>query len=142
LHVNSSSSGPGGSSYVVIRGASSLTGDNQPLYVVDGVPIDNQTLDAASPAGGRDFGDGVGNINPDDVESMTVLKGPSAAAMYGARGANGVILITTKKGTKKKGIGVDFNSNATFETPNVLPRYQNVWGGGYGGTYSSFGTTT
>ncbi|GAA4442074.1 SusC/RagA family TonB-linked outer membrane protein [Ravibacter arvi] len=142
LHVNSSSSGPGGSSYVVIRGASSLTGDNQPLYVVDGVPIDNQTLDAASPAGGRDFGDGVGNINPDDVESMTVLKGPSAAALYGARGANGVILITTKKGTKKKGIGVDFNSNATFETPNVLPRYQNVWGGGYGGTYSSFGTTT
>ena len=142
LHVNSSSGGPGGSSYVVIRGAGSLTGDNQPLYVVDGVPINNQTLDAASPSGGRDFGDGIGNINPDDVESMTVLKGPSAAALYGARGANGVILISTKKGTKKKGIGVDFNSNATFETPNVLPRHQNVWGGGYGGTYGDFGTIT
>lgn len=142
VHINSSAGGPGGSSYVVIRGGSSLTGSSQPLYVVDGVPIDNQTLDAASFSGGRDFGDGIGNVNPDDVETVTVLKGPAAASLYGARGANGVILITTKKGTKKKGIGVDFNSNTTFETPNVLQKYQNVWGGGYGGTYSSFGKTT
>lgn len=142
VHVNPSSAGPGGSSFVVIRGSSSLTGNNQPLYVVDGVPIDNQTLDAASNSAGRDFGDGIGNINPDDVENITVLKGPSAASLYGARGANGVIVITTKRGTKRKGIGVSLNSNATFETPNVLPRYQNVWGGGYGGDYSSFGQIT
>jgi TonB-linked SusC/RagA family outer membrane protein len=142
VHINNSAGGPGGSSYVVIRGGSSLTGSSQPLYVVDGVPIDNQTLDGASLSGGRDYGDGIGNVNPDDVETVTVLKGPSAASLYGARGANGVILITTKKGTKKKGIGVDFNSNTTFETPNVLQKYQNVWGGGYGGTYSSFGKTT
>lgn len=141
LHVNPSSGGAGGSSNVVIRGASSLTGSNQPLYVLDGVPIDNSTLDAANLSDGRDFGDGIGNINPDDVESMTVLKGPSAAALYGARGANGVILITTKKGTGRKGIGVELNSNFTLESPNVLPIVQNKWGGGYGGNYSSFGTT-
>lgn len=142
VHINSSAGGPGGSSYVVIRGGSSLTGSSQPLYVVDGVPIDNQTLDAGSSSGGRDYGDGVGNINPDDVETVTVLKGPAAASLYGARGANGVILITTKKGNTKKALGIDFNSNTTFETPNVLQKYQNVWGGGYGGTYSSFGKAT
>src|SRR5690606_7135440 len=140
LHVNPSSGGAGGSSNVVIRGASSLTGSNQPLYVLDGVPIDNSTLDAANLSDGRDFGDGIGNINPDDVESITVLKGPSAAALYGARGANGVILITTKKGSARKGVGVELNSNFTSESPNVLPIVQNKWGGGYGGNYSSFGT--
>lgn len=142
VHINNSAGGPGGSSYVVIRGGSSLTGSSQPLYVVDGVPIDNQTLDGASYSGGKDYGDGIGNVNPDDVETVTVLKGPAAASLYGARGANGVILITTKKGTTKKALGIDFNSNTTFETPNVLQRYQNVWGGGYSGTYSDFGKTT
>ena len=142
LHVNASSGGPGGSSYVMIRGNSSLTGSGQPLYVVDGVPIDNQTLDAAQVWGGKDYGDGVNNINPDDIENVTVLKGPGGASIYGARGANGVILITTKKGRKGKGVGVDFNSNTTFENPNVIPIQQNIWGGGYDDNYNSFGTTT
>jgi TonB-linked SusC/RagA family outer membrane protein len=142
LHVNSSSGGPGGSSFVMIRGNSSLTGSGQPLYVVDGVPIDNQTLDAAQVWGGRDYGDGINNINPDDIENVTVLKGPSGASLYGARGSNGVILITTKKGKKSKSIGVDFNSNITFEKPNVIPTQQNTWGGGYDDNYDMFGTTT
>jgi TonB-linked SusC/RagA family outer membrane protein len=142
LHVNPSSGGPGGSSFVMIRGNSSLTGNGQPLYVVDGVPIDNQTLDAAQVWGGRDYGDGIGNINPDDIENVTVLKGPSAASIYGARGSNGVILITTKKGRKNKNIGVDFNSNTTIEKPNVIPTQQNIWGGGYDDNYDSFGQTT
>lgn len=140
VHINPTSGGPGGSSYIVIRGNSSLTGNNQPLFVVDGIPIDNQTLDAADIGSGIDYGDGIGNLNPDDIASVSVLKGPSAAAMYGARGANGVILITTKTGKRGRGIGVDINSNYTFDTPNVLPTFQNIWGGGYDGNYTSLGT--
>ena len=140
VHINPTSGGPGGSSYVVIRGNSSLTGNNQPLFVVDGVPIDNQTLDPANIGSGIDYGDGIGNLNPDDIESISVLKGPSAASMYGARGANGVILITTKTGDEGKGIGVDINSNYTFETNNVNPTFQNTWGGGYDDDYSAFST--
>ena len=83
LHVNPSSGGPGGSSYVMIRGNSSLTGNGQPLYVVDGVPIDNQTLDAAQVWGGRDYGDGINNINPDDIENVTVLKVPGVLLYMG-----------------------------------------------------------
>ena len=142
IHINPSTAGPGGSSYVVIRGNSSLTGNNQPLYVVDGIPIDNQTLDAPGSFSGYDYGDGIGNINPDDIENISVLKGPSAAAMYGARGANGVILITTKTGKRGKGIGVDINSNYTFENANVTPTFQNTWGGGYDDNYAMFGTET
>jgi TonB-linked SusC/RagA family outer membrane protein len=138
VHINPTSGGPGGSSYVVIRGNSSLAGNDQPLFVVDGVPMDNQTLDAANIGSGVDYGDGIGNLNPDDIASVSVLKGPSAAAMYGARGANGVILITTKTGKKGKGIGVDVNSNLTFETPNVHPTFQNTWGGGYDDDYGAF----
>lgn len=141
LHVNPSSGGAGGSTFVMIRGNSSLTGNGQPLYVVDGVPIDNQTLDPTQIEGGRDYGDGINNINPDDIENVTVLKGPGGASLYGARGSNGVILITTKKGKKGKGVGVEFNSNATAEKPNVIPTMQNIWGGGYDDNYGSFGTT-
>jgi TonB-dependent SusC/RagA subfamily outer membrane receptor len=136
LHVNPTTGGPGGSSFVMIRGNSSLTGNGQPLYVVDGLPIDNQTLDATRLYDRRDYGDGINNINPDDIESITVLKGPAAASLYGARGANGVILLTTKKGKKRKGIGVDFNSNATFETPNDIPKFQTTWGGGFEDGYA------
>jgi TonB-linked SusC/RagA family outer membrane protein len=143
VHINASSSGgAGGSSYVVIRGNSSLTGDNKPLFIVDGVPIDNQTLDQPNSFNGFDYGDGIGNINPDNIESVSVLKGPSAAALYGARGANGVILITTKSGQLRRGIGVDVNSNFTFENPSVNPTFQNTWGGGYDDNYTSFGTRT
>ncbi len=139
VYINpSSSGGAGGSSYVVIRGASSLTGDNKPLFVVDGVPIDNRTIDAPNSFDGYDYGDGIGNINPDNIASMSVLKGPSAAALYGARGANGVILITTKTGKVRRGIGVELNSNFTFENPSVNPTFQNTWGGGYDDNYSAF----
>lgn len=139
VHVNATTGGVGSSSFVVIRGGSSIAGENQPLYVVDGVPIDNQTLDQAGLGGGRDYGDGINNINPDDIESMSVLKGPAGAALYGARGANGVIVITTKSGKGRKGIGLEFNSNAVLEKINVIPTMQDKWGVGYGGD-NSFGS--
>ena len=98
--------GVGGSSKVIIRGISSLVGENQPLYVVDGVPIDNTKYREKTDiyGGGRDYGDGIGNINPQDIESINVLKGPSATALWGSRGSNGVILITTKSGKAGKGV--------------------------------------
>ncbi len=146
VFVSPSNTGPGGSSFLNIRGASSLAGNNQPLYVVDGVPIDNQTIGApdANNARGqaKDYGDGIGNILPDDIESVTVLKGPNAAALYGSRGATGVILITTKKGSKGKMATVDFNSNATFETLNTQPVYQKTWGPGYDNDFSSYESVT
>lgn len=141
VHVNSSSAGVGGSSFVTIRGNSSIGGNNQPLYVVDGVPINNDNLGSANIWGGRDYGDGIQNINPDDIESISVLKGPNAAALYGARGSNGVILITTKK-SSKKGLGITFNSNLTLETPNVLPSFQNKYAGGYDDDMSAWSSTT
>ncbi|HEY4154678.1 MAG TPA: TonB-dependent receptor plug domain-containing protein, partial [Puia sp.] len=135
VFVSPSNTGDGGSTFVNIRGASSFLGNNQPLYVVDGVPIDNQTIDMPDLnndiGSSRDYGDGIGNILPDDIETITVLKGPNAAALYGSRGAKGVILITTKKGKPGKNAVIDFNSNSVFERPNILPVYQNVWGPGY-----------
>lgn len=134
VYVNPSNTGPAGSVYIDIRGVSSLKGNNQPLYVIDGVPIDNQTIGAPDMFNDmgkdRDYGDGIGNILPDDIESITVLKGPNAASLYGSRGANGVIVISTKKGKSGRAT-ISFNSNYTIETPNVLPRYQQVWGSGY-----------
>ncbi len=117
--VNQSPTGPAGSTRVVIRGNASLTGNNQPLYVVDGIPLDNSNLGAAGMWGGKDLGDGISSLNPDDIESMSVLKGPAASALYGARGQNGVVLITTKKGVSREGIGVEFNSNLVFEDPLI-----------------------
>ncbi|BDD02702.1 SusC/RagA family TonB-linked outer membrane protein [Aureibacter tunicatorum] len=127
----------GGSSNVVIRGAISLQGDNQPLFVIDGVPISNSNFnnsEVARGGGGVDYGNAAQDINPDDIESVSVLKGASATALYGSRGANGVILITTKKGTKRKGIGVSINSNLTINKINeaTMPKYQNQYGAGYG----------
>mgnify|MGYP001604708618 CR=1 FL=1 len=138
VQVNPSAAGPAGSSFVVIRGNSSLTGTNQPLYVVDGVPIDNETLGTPSLFGGqRDFGDGIGGINPDDIESVSVLKGPAAASLYGARGAHGVIVITSKRGRAGK-MAINYNNNTTVETLNSIPRFQNTYGGGYDDNYTSF----
>ncbi len=115
VNVSNISTGPQGSTRVIIRGNTSLGGNNQPLYVVDGVPIDNTSFGQAGLWGGFDEGDGMSSINPDDIETMTVLKGANAAALYGSRAANGVILITTKSGQNRKGIGVEFRSNYTFE---------------------------
>lgn len=139
VFVSSGSGGPGGSTFVQIRGSSSLSGNNQPLYVVDGIPISNDNLNQTNIFAGRDFGDGVKDINPDDIESISVLKGPNAAALYGSRGANGVILITTKKSAGKKRLGVSFNSNTTIDMVNIMPTFQNNYGIGYDDTIG-FGT--
>ncbi|RJE73203.1 hypothetical protein BGP76_02250 [Reichenbachiella sp. MSK19-1] len=135
VDVNLSSAGPTGSSSVTIRGKASLGGSNEPLYVIDGVPMDNRAQgDGAGQWGGYDLGDGVSSLNSDDIESVSVLKGPSAAALYGSRASNGVILITTKKGIKRNGIGVEFTSNATFEKVSArFDDYQTVYGQGRDG---------
>ncbi|GJM31278.1 MAG: SusC/RagA family TonB-linked outer membrane protein [Saprospiraceae bacterium] len=117
VNITSTAGGPASSTRVIIRGNSSLAGNNQPLYVVDGVPIDNTNLGAAGMWGGTDLGDGLSSINPDDIETVSVLKGPSATALYGTRGQNGVILINTKRGKKGKALGIDFNSNFVVEDP-------------------------
>ena len=131
VNVTKVASGPAGSSRVVIRGAKTLGSTlNQPLYVVDGVPIDNSNFGQAGVWGGADQGDGMSSINPDDIESMTVLKGASAAALYGSRAANGVILITTKKGMGRKGIGVEVNSNYVMDKVNNLTDFQHEFGSG------------
>lgn len=122
VNVSGTASGPAGSTRVVIRGNTSITGNNQPLYIVDGIPIDNSTLGSAGRFGGKDWGDGLSSINPDDIESLTVLKGGNAAALYGSRASNGVIIITTKKGKATKGIGVELNSN--FMVDEVIDNYQ------------------
>ena len=128
--VTKPATGPAGSSRVIIRGASSLGEDSQPLYVVDGVPIDNTTLGSAGMWGGSDGGDGIGSINPDDIETISVLKGPSAAALYGTRAKNGVILITTKRAVPGLGLGVEFSSNTTFENVLVNTDWQEQYGQG------------
>ncbi|NII26263.1 SusC/RagA family TonB-linked outer membrane protein [Pseudoflavitalea sp. X16] len=133
------STGPGGSSRVIIRGNGSLTGNSQPLYVINGMPIDNSTPGGSSTPNGfglkqaTDRGDGIAAINPDDIESISVLKGGAAAALYGSRGANGVILITTKKGRAQKGIGVEYNGTLTMEKVAMFPDYQYEYGQGDGG---------
>lgn len=128
----------GGSARIVIRGANSLTGGNQPLFVVDGIPVSN----AATTGGGSmgynaiDYGNAIQDIDPSDIEAIDVLKGPNAAALYGSRGANGVILITTTSGRRAGGSRITASSNITFETPLKLPTYQNKYGQGTNGQYS------
>ncbi|WP_153797962.1 SusC/RagA family TonB-linked outer membrane protein [Foetidibacter luteolus] len=137
VNVAGLSTGPGGSSRVTIRGNGSLNGDNQPLYVVNGMPIDNSVPGGAPTVNGItnnvDRGDGIAGINPDDIESISVLKGGTAAALYGSRASNGVILITTKKGRAQRGIGVEYNSTATMENVAVIPDFQYEYGQGDGG---------
>ena len=122
VNITGGAMGAKGSSRVVIRGSSSLTGNNQPLYVVDGITINNDNLGAAGMWGGTDFGDGISSINPDDVASITVLKGGAAAALYGSRASNGVILITTKNGLGSEGLGIEVNSTSQFDLLNT-----NLW---------------
>ena len=122
--------GPAGSSRVVIRGSASINGDNQPLIVINGMPMDNQNLGNAGMWGGSDGGDGISSINPDDIETMTVLKGGSAAALYGSRASNGAILITTKSGKDAKGTGitVEYNGNYTMEKAVSYLDWQKEYG--------------
>lgn len=137
LQIVRSSNGVGGSSKIVLRGNNSLTGSNQPLIVVDGTPMDNFTggVDDVYGNSGTDMGNGLSDINPEDIESMTVLKGASAAALYGSRAGNGVILITTKSGRKNEGIGITVNAGITTESIFLKPQLQNSFGQGSVGIY-------
>ncbi|MGZ8545099.1 MAG: TonB-dependent receptor plug domain-containing protein, partial [Flavisolibacter sp.] len=152
LNLVRSNSGPAGSNKIILRGENNLTGDNEALIVVDGVVI-NQGSGRRNSIGGEavygtssdnmpaDYGSGLNDINPEDIESVTVLKGPGAAALYGQRGANGAIIITTKSGSsKRKGWGVTVNSNASMEKVNRWPDMQYEYGQGLDGNpYYSFG---
>ncbi len=130
----------GGSSNILIRGNNSLAGNNQPLFVVDGVPISNYQGNTSAQANGQrgyDYGNAASDINPEDIESISVLKGAGSTALYGSRGSNGVILITTKKGTKRKGVGVSISSGVNFGSiiKSTFLNYQKKYGAGYGPYY-------
>ncbi len=128
------SQGDMGSSRVIIRGETSIAGNNQPLFVIDGIPVDNSQFQGTG--GSRDFANTISDINSEDIESISVLKGPNAAALYGSRAAAGVILIKTKTGKKSKGLGITINSNTTFSNLLTLPEYQNAFGQGSNGQFS------
>ena len=137
LVVTSASSGVGGATRVNLRGNRSIQSSNNALFVVDGVPVDNSTPgQVGNDFGGYNGSDGVANINPDDIESINVLKGAAASVLYGSRAANGVILITTKKGSAGA-ISVDVNSGAQFDAPLTLPQLQNEYGQGNGGAFGA-----
>ena len=129
----------GGSTNIIIRGQNSITGNNQPLFIVDGVAVSNANRGGAPFVGTTtnfDYGNALSDINPDDIETLSVLKGPNAAALYGSRAANGVILITTRKGGNSGGkMRTEINTNLTFENPAILPEFQNLYGQGSGGEF-------
>ena len=128
------SQGDMGSSRIVIRGETSIAGNNQPLFVVDGVPVDNSQLNFGGAT--RDFRNAIADLNPQDIETLTVLKGPNAAALYGSRAAHGVVLITTKSGKGQKGLGITVNSGITISQVSTLPAFQNSFGQGSNGKFS------
>ncbi len=146
-------SGPAGSNKIILRGENNLTGDNEALVIIDGVVVSSSTRRTAASGGGvygtsgdimpADFGSGLADLNPDDIENVTVLKGPGAAALYGQRGANGAIIITTKSASsKQKSLGVNFNSNFSWENVNKAPDIQTEFGQGqYGVSYFSYGAS-
>ncbi|WP_460980056.1 SusC/RagA family TonB-linked outer membrane protein [Spirosoma knui] len=132
LSVKGTNSGPGGTSKLLLRGMPSMNSAGSPLIVINGVPMDNTQRGSAGEWGGADGGDGLGNLNPDDIETMTVLKGQSASALYGARATNGVILVTTKRG-RKGDFAVDYNMNLTTDQPVNFTDFQYEYGQGIGG---------
>ena len=138
LVVQETAGGASGSTRVVLRGATEITGNNQPLYVIDGVPMDNTSYGQAGTEGGYDLGDAISAINPDDIETMSVLKGPAAAALYGSRASHGVILITTKKAnTGDAKWGVEYNGTLTFDSQlSKWDNVQQVYGMGSDGQYN------
>ena len=137
----------GGSANIIVRGYKSLYGSNQALIVIDGTPVLNETYnstDQKTGRGGYDYGNAASDINPDDIESVNVLKGAAATALYGSRASNGALIITTKKGKKAKGIGVTVNSSFTVGSVDkeTLPKYQDKYGAGYGAFYEDFNGDT
>lgn len=134
LQIQGGAGSMGGSSKIIIRGIKSISGNNQPLFVIDGVPVegaDYNSSETSRGAGGYDYGNLIQDLNPDDIENISVLKGPNASALYGSRATNGVVMITTKKGTKNEGYGVTFNTSVGFETVNKIPQLQKLYGGGF-----------
>lgn len=134
MQVVSSGGNMGGSTRVTLRGINSIASNNQPLYVVDGTPIDNTDLNSETTimgSSGKDVGNVIQDINPDDIENISVLKGPSAAALYGSRAANGVILITTKRAAKGENVQITLNTGLDFENITRLPKQQKLYGQGY-----------
>jgi TonB-linked SusC/RagA family outer membrane protein len=142
LDIARSSSGIGGSTRIVLRGDRSISGNNQALIVVDGVPVNNTNSSSGNIFGGRDGGDGISSINPDDIESMNILRGASATALYGSNAANGAILINTKKGITQKGYGVTINSSFQAEQALNLRKFQNEYGQGSAGVYNKLSETS
>ncbi len=141
LVVSNTAGGASGSTRVMLRGNTEMSGNNQPLYVVDGVPLDNTNFASAGTSGGYDLGDGISAINPDDIETMTVLKGPAASALYGSRASHGVILITTKKADKEK-FSVEYNGSLTIDSQLAKwDNIQQIYGQGNGGKYSHSATS-
>jgi len=135
VNISAASGSPGASSRVIFRGFSTLSGSNQPLYVIDGMPINNSSSGSSSLNGGTDFGNQANDINPDDIASITFLKGSAATALYGSRASSGVIVITTKKGSEKKGMQINASSTVKFSTPLRLPQQQDVYGQGIKGSW-------
>ena len=133
--ITNTSGAVGASTRIVIRGVSSLDGNNQPLFVIDGIPIDNSSFGSTG-TDGTDRGSGANDINPDDVETITVLKGANASALYGSRASNGVIVITTKKGTKGQKLLVSLSQTMSYESPLKLPDFQNGYGQGNSGKFA------
>ncbi|MEN8226813.1 MAG: SusC/RagA family TonB-linked outer membrane protein [Bacteroidota bacterium] len=140
LDLTRTGGGVGSAARVVLRGNRSIAGNNQPLYIVDGVPISGSTNGGNGSESGSAWQpvDGISNINPDDIESVTVLKGANATALYGSRAQNGAIVITTKKG-RATGLGIEFSTNISMETPMILTKFQNEYGQGIEGTYVETG---
>lgn len=132
VNVVSTSNGPGSSSRVTIRGNTSISGDNQPLYIINGMPMDNSQFGSTNTIS-PDWGDNMSSINADDIEEISVLKGATAAALYGSRAKNGAIIIVTKSGRGQEGVGISVNSNTTFDVPYFLWEIQDQYGQGYGG---------
>lgn len=142
VNISSSSGAPGSSTRVIFRGYSSYNGSNQPLFVVDGVPINNGESGSTSLNGGTDFGNGINDIDPNIIESVNFFKGSKATVLYGSRAANGVVVITTKNGSKKKGGQISFNSSVKFSTPLRIPQFQNLYGQGIFGNWDLFENTS
>ena len=140
VEIKKSYSGPGGSTRIVLRGTKSLTGDSEPLFVIDGIPMVNNKTSQGGMWGGWDGGDGLSQVNPEDIESINILKGSNAAALYGSQGANGVVLITTKKGMEGA-TRVSINTGISFDNPMVMPELQFDYGA-EGGSEQSWSYTS
>ena len=140
VEIRKNAAGPGGSTRVILRGTKSLTGDSEPLYVIDGVPMVNNKTSQAGMWGGWDGGDGLSQLNPEDIESINILKGSNASLLYGSQGANGVVLITTKSG-QEGAARVSLNSGVTFENPMIMPELQYKYGAEVDGSQQSWSYT-